>query len=53
MVEEYFATLSEEYFSSNGSTVKSVELLFGHGGISRGVAMVSFERYDHARRAWI
>jgi glyoxylase-like metal-dependent hydrolase (beta-lactamase superfamily II) len=51
MVEEYFATLSEEHFSSNGSTVKSVELLFGHGGISRGVAMVSFERHDHARRA--
>jgi glyoxylase-like metal-dependent hydrolase (beta-lactamase superfamily II) len=51
MVEEYFATLSEEHFSSDGSTVKSVELLFGHGGISRGVAMVSFERHDHARRA--
>lgn len=51
MVEKYFATLSEEYFSTNGSSVKSVELLFGHGGISCGVAMVSFERHDNARRA--
>jgi hypothetical protein len=51
MIEEYFATLSGEYFSSTGSTAKSAELLFGHGGISRGVAMVSFEHHNHARRA--
>lgn len=42
----------QEYFSSSVGSVKRAEVAYGPGGVSRGIANVTFASSDGAREAF-
>ena len=45
-------TSSQEYFTTSVGHVKKVELSYGPGGVSRGIATVTFSHADGASKAF-